>query len=214
MMVATTEALMTCGFKVIYGYTESDEISLLFNQDEAHFGRKLRKYNSILSGEASARFSLSLGQIATFDCRISQLPNAELVVDYFRWRNEDAARNALNAHCYWTFRKQGKSEEQATTLLDGVSVAEKNELLFQQGINFNDVPSWQKRGVGLYWEEYDKPSRNPITGADVVVRRRRIKKDFDLPMKDEYGKFLQALIYRRTGNFSSGVKHRSIAEQP
>ncbi len=35
-------------------------------------------------------FSLKLGQPACFDCRISQLPTAELVVDYFRWRNEDA----------------------------------------------------------------------------------------------------------------------------
>ena len=93
---------MTCGFRVRYAYTESDEISLLFDLDERLFGRKLRKYNSTLAGEASARFSLLLGSVATFDCRISQLPGAALVVDYFRWRNEDACRNALSAYCYWT----------------------------------------------------------------------------------------------------------------
>jgi tRNA(His) 5'-end guanylyltransferase len=27
--------------------------------------------------------------------------------------------------------------------------AEKNELLFQYGINFNDLPAWQKRGAGI-----------------------------------------------------------------
>jgi tRNA(His) guanylyltransferase len=129
MMLVTTESLMACGFQVIYGYTESDEISLLFAQDETQFGRKLRKYNSTLAAEASARFSLLIGQVATFDCRISQLPNIELVVDYFRWRNEDAARNALNAYCYWTLRKQGQSEQQATSRLEGVSVGQKNELL-------------------------------------------------------------------------------------
>lgn len=74
--------------------TESDEISLLFEQDERLFGRKLRKYNSTLAGEASATFSLLLGKRATFDCRISQLPNSSLVVDYFRWRSEDAGRNS------------------------------------------------------------------------------------------------------------------------
>ena len=37
--------------------------------------------------------------LAAFDCRISQLPSLDLVVDYFRWRGEDARRNALNAHC-------------------------------------------------------------------------------------------------------------------
>ena len=194
MMITTTESLMTSGFQVIYGYTESDEISLLFALNERQFGRKLRKYNSTLAAEASAKFSLLLGQVATFDCRISQLPNVELVVDYFRWRNEDAARNALSAYCYWMLRKHGHSEQEATCRLEGVSVGQKNELLFQKGINFNDVPNWQKRGVGLYWEEYEKPARNPITGADVVARRRRIKKDFNLPMKDKYGDFIQALL--------------------
>jgi tRNA(His) guanylyltransferase len=106
LMVATTESLMTCGFRVLYAYTESDEISLLFDPTEQSFGRKLRKYNSTLAGEASGQFSLRLGQVASFDCRVSQMPNAELVTDYFRWRNEDAARNALNSWCYWTLRSR------------------------------------------------------------------------------------------------------------
>jgi len=116
------------------------------------FGRKLRKYDSILAGEASAKFSLLLGAHASFDCRISQLPNAGLVKDYFPWRTEDAHRNALNGHCYWTLRSAGLSVAAATKRLEDMPVAEKNEFLFQHGVNFNDVPSWQKRGIGLYWE--------------------------------------------------------------
>mgnify|MGYP003381515987 CR=1 FL=1 len=185
---------MTCGFQVTYGYTESDEISLLFASEERSFGRKLRKYNSTLAGEASAQFSVRLGQAASFDCRVSQLPNSELVVDYFRWRNEDAARNALNSWCYWTLRKDGMNEQQATKRLLGQSVSQKNELLFEYGINFNDIPCWQKRGVGLYWEQYDKPAVNPITNEVVTARRRRIRSDFDLPMKDEYGEFVRSLV--------------------
>lgn len=191
---ATTESLMTCGFRVLYGYTESDEISLLLAQDETQFARKLRKYNSLLAVEASARFSLLLGQVATFDCRISQLPTSEFVIDYFRWRNEDAARNALSAYCYWTLRKQGQNETQATSRLSGVSTAEKNKLLFEHGINFNELPNWQKRGVGLYWEDYDKPGRNPATGAEMTARRRRLKRDFELPMKEQYSEFVRQLI--------------------
>lgn len=194
LMVATTESLMTCGFRVWYAYTASDEISLLFDPDEQRFGRKLRKYNSILAGEASAQFSLKLGQPACFDCRISQLPTSELVVDYFRWRNEDAARNALNAWCYWTLRKDGQSEQQATQRLLGLSVGQKNDLLFQNGINFNDLPNWQKRGVGLYWEAYEKPSVNPMTKEAVTARRRRIFTNIDLPMKDDYGQFVRSII--------------------
>lgn len=69
-MLDTTEHLMTCGFNVPYGFTESDEISLLFFRDEKSFGRKLRKLNSVLAGEASVKFSLLLGEIGCFDCRI------------------------------------------------------------------------------------------------------------------------------------------------
>ncbi|MCA8986227.1 MAG: guanylyltransferase [Planctomycetaceae bacterium] len=194
LMVSTVEALMKCGFRVIYAYTESDEISLLFDPEEQLFGRKLRKYNSTLAGEASARFSLKLGQPACFDCRISQLPTIQLVVDYFRWRNEDAARNALSAWCYWTLRKDGHNEQQATKRLLGLSVNQKNELLFQYGINFNDLPNWQKRGIGLYWEEHDKPSVNPITLEKVNARRRQICIDYDLPMKEDYSQFVRSII--------------------
>ncbi len=87
---------------------------------------------------------------------ISQLPTKEDVVDYFRWRNEDAFRNALNAHCYWTLRKNGFTAKKATQSLEKQSVADKNELLFSYGINFNNLPKWQKRGVGLHWKEYRK----------------------------------------------------------
>ncbi|WP_240971147.1 tRNA(His) guanylyltransferase Thg1 family protein [Flammeovirga aprica] len=100
MMIETVKHLMNCGFKVIYGFTQSDEISLLFDLDINAFSRKVRKYNSVLAGEASAKFSLLLGDIGAFDCRISQIPRPQEVEDYFRWRNEDAHRNALNAHCY------------------------------------------------------------------------------------------------------------------
>src|SRR5690606_16156358 len=70
MMIETVKHLMDCGFRVVYGFTESDEISLLLHKDEGTFGRKLRKFNSVLAGEASAKFSLLLGDLGTFDCRI------------------------------------------------------------------------------------------------------------------------------------------------
>ena len=194
-MVATAEHLMTnCGFRVVYGYTQSDEISLLMHRDEDLFGRKVRKYNSILAGEASAKFSLLLGDLAAFDCRVCQLPNRDLVRDYFRWRNEDAHRNALSAHAYWMLRKSGLGVNPATDRLLGMSVSEKNELLFQNGINFNELPMWQKRGTGLYWETYEKPATNPKTGEAVTTTRRRIKRDFDLPMRDEHDRFIDTFL--------------------
>ena len=194
MMIETTSHLMNCGFNAIYGYTQSDEISLLFHPAITTFDRKIRKYNSILAGEASARFSLLLQDLACFDCRISELPNVELVVDYFRWRNEDAHRNALNAHCYWLLRKEGQSVREATSALNRLSVADKNELLWQRGVNFNDLPLWQRRGTGLYWQHYQKTSTNPLTQEVVSTTRRQLTPNLDLPMRDEYDALVRTLI--------------------
>ena len=66
MMIQTTEAVMSCGFRVVYAFTESDEISLLFDKDEDTFGRKVRKYNSTLAGEASAAISLATISASSF----------------------------------------------------------------------------------------------------------------------------------------------------
>ena len=137
-MVETVQYLMDCGFRIVYGFTESDEISLLFHKEDNTFGRKVRKINTTLAGEASAAFSLALGKVATFDCRVVPLPNLDRVRDYFVWRQEDAHRNSLNAHCYWMLRKEGIGKEEATKQLEGKSVSYKKGLIimsFQAGKN-------------------------------------------------------------------------------
>ena len=195
LMLQTMQHLCTCGFRVIFAYSQSDEINLLFHPDENSFSRKLRKLNSILAGEASAKFSLSFGHLASFDCRISQLPNQEAVLQYFRWRQEDAARNALNAHCYWYYRKKGMSESEAHQEILGMGNAAKHELLFAKaGINFNDLPNWQKRGFAVYFESYEKKGVNPKTGETVVSYKDRIRTDWDIPAKQEFEAFLSGFL--------------------
>ena len=194
MMVNTVKQLMDCGFRVVYGFTESDEISLLFHTEEQTFGRKVRKFNSILAGTASATFSLQLGQVVALDCRLIPLPNIERVQDYFLWRQEDAHRNALNAHCYWMLRKEGLSVKEATDMIDGKSVAFKNELLFSRGINFDKLPTWQKRGVGVYWDNVLKTGYNPITGQEIKTTRRALKVDYELPLGLKYANYVSLLL--------------------
>ena len=194
LMIKTVEALMDCGFRISYGFTESDEISLLFVPGDETFGRKVRKYNSTLAGEASAAFSLALGRVATFDCRIVPLPNVEKVRDYFLWRQEDAHRNSLNSYCYWTLRKEGKSVQEATAMLEGRSVSFKNELLFSRGINFDKLPSWQKRGIGIWWEQYEKEGFNPIKNEKEMAVRTRLKVEYELPLGAAYGDLIEGFL--------------------
>ena len=196
MMVETVKQLMDCGFRVVYGYTESDEISLLFYPEEDTFGRKVRKYNSILAGVASAVFSLQLGQQAVFDCRMIPLPNKELVQDYFLWRQEDANRNALNSWCYWTLRKEGLSVAEATSTVSGKSVAFKNELLFERGINYDKLPSWQKRGTGIWWDTVEKTGYNPIKQVEEKAIRKILRTEYELPYGAEYAELIGAFLER------------------
>ena len=194
MMVETVKALMNYGFRVIYGFTERDEISLLFHPEEDTFGRKVRKYNSLLAGVASATFSGLSGQPGIFDCRMVPLPTIERVQDYFQWRQEDAHRNSMNSHCYWMLRKQGKSVGEATKMLEGQTVAFKNELLFQNGINYDKLPSWQKRGMGIYWATYEKQGFNPVTGKAENAERRALKVDEEIPVGEAYSEFIANLL--------------------
>jgi tRNA(His) 5'-end guanylyltransferase len=66
--------------------------------------------------------------------------------------------------------------------------------LWQRGINFNDLPLWQRRGAGLYWESYQKSGTNPLTQEVVSASRRRLKTDSELPMKDDYSVLVRRLI--------------------
>ena len=194
LMINTVRHLMDCGFNIRFGYSQSDEISLLLDPEDATFGRKERKLNSVLAGEASAKLSLLMGQHAVFDSRISQLPTLRDVTNYFRWRQEDAHRNALNAHCYWQLRSESFTPRKATREISGLSASDKNEFLFSRGTNFNEIPTWQKRGFGLYWENYQKEGYNPIKKESTQTLKRRLKIDLNLPMRDEYDLFVQQFL--------------------
>lgn len=193
-MVETLRHLMDCGFRIIYGYTQSDEISLLFHLDDHTFGRKERKLISILASEASVAFSMKANRPAVFDCRLVPLPNADFVIDYFRWRQEDSHRNSLNAHCYWLLRKQGIPANAAQMQIGRLSIADKNELLFSHGINYNDLPYWQRRGVGMYYKDVEKDGYNPKTGEHTICIRRSLYLEKELPIGEQYSELIRKII--------------------
>ena len=184
LMVHTTRTLFE-ELQAIYAYTESDEISLLFRPEWDLFDRELEKAVSISAGIASSAFTQAAGVAAHFDSRVWLGAKRSQVVDYFRWRMADATRCALNGWCYWTLRKAGNSVGEATATLKGKPVSYKQEFLFQNGINFNDLPAWQRRGTGLFWETYQKEGYNPKEDRTVLSTRRRVKIDQDLPMKED-----------------------------
>lgn len=175
-MELTVKRLMDCGFKTMFAFTQSDEISMLFDPDVTDtFAGKIRKFNSILAGEASARFSMAMHVHAAFDCRIIQLPTWEFVTDYFKWRVADSLRNALNQLCYYKLTKLGMSGTQAQKELNQKTISWKNEFLFNKfQMNFNDLEHWKKRGKGFYWRSYWKDAVDLKREVPVKVKRKEI----------------------------------------
>src|SRR5262249_54838556 len=133
LMIEAARAVLD-DFQGVYAYTESDEISVLLPRDWGQYDRELEKVLSLSAGLASAAFSVGCGAAAQFDSRALPCARDEQVVDYFRWRQADAGRCALNGWCYWTLRKAGQGVAEATAALRGQGVAFKNELLFQHGV--------------------------------------------------------------------------------
>lgn len=193
-MVAAGQRLLTCGVRGVFAFTQSDELSVLLHRDDTAFDRRLRKLNSVLAGEASAAFSLALGVAGAFDCRVLQLPRREDVRDYFLWRAEDGVRNALSAWCYWTLRREGLSRRAVTRQLEGLGRAAKHELLFSRGINFNDVPAWQRGGVALRWAQELREGVDPRSGAVALTSRRVLCVEPEVPSRAALGPFLDARI--------------------
>lgn len=182
IMVGVASDIMT-KYNAIFAYTQSDEISFLL-ADPNFFNRRVEKIDSIIASETASRFTMDCKEPVAFDGRIITLPDNELIFKYFRWRMEDANRNALNLWAYWTLRKKGKSAHQAGSMLKNAGVAVKNEVLFQNGINYaTDVEAWTKRGIALRWDYYLKESFNPITKEKVKVWRKRMKMIRELPIQ-------------------------------
>jgi tRNA(His) guanylyltransferase len=86
----------------VYGHTHSDEISILLKPGSDLFNRRAEKLVSIAAGLVSAEFR------ECFDARLWLGVGMHGVVDYFSWRQADAASNGLSSWAYWTLRNGGR----------------------------------------------------------------------------------------------------------
>lgn len=151
-----------------FGYTQSDEITLLLTDyttltTDAWFGYGVQKMCSIAASMATLMFnkyfrnainkkftgtiedfdhfkalSLARDNGAMFDARCFNIP-AEEVVNCFIWRQQDATRNAIQMLGQTHFVHKELQGKSCSDIQD--------MLMLQKGINFNDMPVEFKRGV-------------------------------------------------------------------
>lgn len=155
-------------------YTQSDEITLLLTDynaltTQAWFDKNIQKMVSVSASMATMAFNNAFNDIynsidlddvadyvdiykrrmntAMFDSRVYNIPKEE-VCNAFIWRQQDATRNSIQMVGQANF-----SHKQ----LNNKTCNQIQEMLFQEKeINFNDLPTYQKRGVCIVKEQYDK----------------------------------------------------------
>lgn len=182
-MFETAKALCAEISTAKLAYGQSDEISILLTdydnlQTEQWFGGKVQKIVSVAASIATLAFNTTVNSMlkgldtrfghyetddelmwskrfqAMFDARVCSIPRED-VTNYFVWRQQDATRNAI--------QMLGRSHFSHQQLINK-NCDQIQEMLFQKGINFNNVPTVQKRGWALYkdtifWVDYFFPAR-------------------------------------------------------
>lgn len=161
-MAATTEYLCREVEGCRFGYTQSDEISLILTdftgpKTQAWFDGNQQKIVSISAAMATAKFNeLRPGKLALFDSRAFTIPDPVEVVNYLVWRQTDAMRNSISMAAQAHF---SHSE------LQGKSGSEMQEMLWSvHGVNWNDYPPRFRRGTMVF--------PRVVTGPVTYVDRR------------------------------------------
>ena len=153
-MIETMKYLVEQTFACI-GYTQSDEISLIIRDDvEPLFGGRISKLTSILASMATAKFNEVIHKtypekpLAQFDCRCWQVPNRTEAVNEILWREYDATKNSISmaARAYYSDKQ-----------LLGKNGSQKQDMLMDKGVNWNDYPAFFKRGTYAQRKVIERP---------------------------------------------------------
>lgn len=175
-------------------YVQSDEISVLINNyttlhSQSWFNNNIQKMASVSAGMASAKFTANSYKIwgfeefegilsdavikpAYFDSRAFILPKEE-VNNYFLWRQKDATRNSVQmlARSLYSHKQCNNKKN-----------SELQEMCFQKGVNWNNLPTDQKRGRCIVKQTFVKENIHLPTGQTVQSNRSRWVVDNNIPI--------------------------------
>ena len=131
----------------------------------------------------------ALKSVPMFDGRCVLYPSEKTVRDYLAWRQVDVHVNCQYNTCYWLLyreeeekekekekedrdggKQEASREEEASGvdveirsrvqgMLKGTLTCDKNEVMFQRGINYNDLPAMWRRGSTVVWEQAERAER-------------------------------------------------------
>lgn len=195
-MVATTKRLVKETHARI-GYTQSDEISLVWtcdNEDsEPLFGNKVHKLTSVLASLAAASFQYEIRQVFEepdasilaaclphFDARVFSLPTRSEAANVFLWRAMDARKNAVSMATRSVY---------SAKQMFGADQTRMRAMLADKGIDFESYPpsfkwgTWVRRVTFQRAFTPDELMRIPEKhrpAADTLITRSEVR-EIDMP---------------------------------
>lgn len=187
-MASTMHALCGSIQGAVFGYTQSDEISILLQDwatltTERWFDYKVQKMVSVVASMTTAIFNSiythpKKGQhMALFDARAFNVPFEE-VTNMFLWRQQDAVRNSIQGLAQANFSHKE---------MHGLSCSElQDKLMLEKGINWNDTATRFKRGVCSRLEF--------IPGTDTSDMNFKWELDFECPIFTQDRSYVESAL--------------------
>lgn len=181
----------------VFGYTQSDEITLVLvdyktYDTSAWFDNRVEKFCSVSASMASRFFNKFFIDIvgskmsenkcgidyslyckrfftADFDCRAFNVPKED-VSNCILWRQKDAERNSIQMLAQSLYRHKE---------LQGINVKDlQNKMFEEKGVNWNDLPAYKRRGT-----------------ACIKVEDLGWVLDFEMPIITQDREYIEKLIY-------------------
>lgn len=162
-MQKTMKSLCESVGNCVFGYTQSDEITLVLVDYKTYdtspwFDNRVEKFCSVSASMASRFFNKFYIEIvnsqketlsnfslyekrfftADFDCRAFNVPKED-VSNCVLWRQKDAERNSIQMLAQSLYKHKE---------LQGINVKDlQNKMFEEKGINWNDLPVFKRRGT-------------------------------------------------------------------
>lgn len=187
-MMATTRHLVEHTHAKI-GYTQSDEITLIYEaseQGEIMFGGRVLKLASVLAGMASTKFALACPHrdrvrtlVPHFDCRVFGVPSRTEAANALLWRSQDCRKNSIQMVAQSHFSHKSLHKKSQREML---------EMLEDKGVWLEQYPLRNVYGTymqrktmerNLTIEEWLKIPEDKRPATRVVMRSSVISLDID-----------------------------------
>lgn len=170
MMAETLEFLIQNIQGAVFGYTQSDEISIFLRdydtfETDMWFDGNVEKIVSIAASLATAKFNdlrpKDINKLAFFDARVNNYPREE-VCNYFIWRQNDTLRNAVQALGQFHI---GHKAIQGLNNTEVIRMLEEDK-----GILMHDIPRHFRYGTVVTKDGLDLNVPSFVTDREYVER--------------------------------------------